>query len=190
MPSRFPSRSYHNAAQLARELETEGFAGSYCSVRRRVAHWDTAESGRHHGSVSAPPAVHPPSPKRSASLLLKKPDELDDQDRVFVEALFQRCPEVAVAANLAREFVAMAHHRRGHALDDWIQRAWNRATPRTLRAFATGLRSDYDAVKAALTTSWSNGQVEGQVNRLKLIKRQMYGRAKFDLLRQRVLYRG
>ena len=60
--------------------------------------------------------------------------------------------------------------------------------PRELRTFATGLKSDYDAVKAGLTTTWSNGQLEGQVNRLKLIKRQMYGRAKFDLLRQRVLY--
>lgn len=56
---------------------------------------------------------------------------------------------------------------------------------RRLRAFATGLISDYDAVKAALTTGWSNAQVEGQVNRL---KRQKYGRAKFDLLRQRVLH--
>ena len=75
-------------------------------------------------------------------------------------------------------------------LDDWIQRTRDRAVPRQLRAFATGLGSDYAAVKAALTTNWSNGQVEGQVNRLKLIKRQMYGRAKFDLLRQRVLHLG
>jgi transposase len=181
----------HNAAQLARELETQGFVGSYCSVRRRVAHWDPAESSRFQGSVSpVPPAVHPPSSRRLAWLLLKESGDLDDQDRVFVEALCQRCPEVAVAAKLAREFGDMAHDRQGHALDDWIQRAWDRAIPRELRAFATGLRSDYDAVKAAMTTDWSNGQVEGQVNRLKLIKRQMYGRAKFDLLRQRVLHMG
>ena len=61
---------------------------------------------------------------------------------------------------------------------------------REFRTFATGLKSDYDAVEAGLTTPWSNGQLEGQVNRLKLIKRQMYGRANFDLLRQRVLYTG
>ena len=97
---------------------------------------------------------------------------------------------MVAATALARELITMVHDRRGHALDDWIERTWNPAIPRELRTFATGLRSDYDAVKAALTTAWSNGQVEGQVNRLKLIKRQMYGRAKFDLLRQRVLYRG
>ncbi len=181
----------HNAAQLTRELKTQGFVGSYYSVRRRVAHWNPAESSRFQGSVSPmPPAMPPPSSKRLAWLLLKKPGDLDDQDRVFVEALLRRCPEVAVAAELAREFGAMAHDRRGNELDDWIQRAWARAMPRELRTFATGLRLDYDAVKAALTTNWSNGQVEGQVNRLKLIKRQMYGRAKFDLLRQRVLHMG
>jgi transposase len=143
--------------------------------------------------LAAPLIVHPPSAKRLGWLLLKETketDDLDDADGTFVEALLQRCPEVAAAAALAREFVAMAHHRQGHALDDWIQRAWNRTTPRELRAFGAGLKSDYDAVKAALTMSWSNGQVEGQVNRLKLIKRQMYGRAKFDLLRQRVLHTG
>ena len=71
-----------------------------------------------------------------------------------------------------------------------IRRAWQANVPRELGAFATGLKTDYHAVKAALTTDWSNGQVEGQVNRLKLLKRQMYGRAKFDLLRQRVLHTG
>ena len=62
--------------------------------------------------------------------------------------------------------------------------------PCELRTFATGLKSDYEAVKAALTTHWSNAQLEGQVNRLKLIKRQMYVRAKLDLLRRRVLHAG
>ena len=60
----------------------------------------------------------------------------------------------------------------------------------TLRSFAAGIRRDYDAVKAAASTAWSNGPVEGQVNRLKFIKRQMFGRANFDLLRRRVLYTG
>lgn len=64
----------------------------------------------------------------------------------------------------------------------------DRTVPRELGAFATNMKSDFDAVNAGLTTPWSNGQLEGQVNRLKLIKRKMYGRANFDLLRQRVLY--
>ncbi len=181
----------HNAAQLARELMGQGFRGSYCTVRRRVAHWDRAvviESGGK--SSSQPPVVHPPSANRLAWLLLKEPETLDDDGRIFTETLFRRCPELNDAGALAREFGTMVRQRRGDALDAWIQRARDQAVPRELRMFATGLRSDYQAVKAALTTYWSNGQVEGQVNRLKLIKRQMYGRAKFDLLRKRVLHTG
>jgi len=173
-----------NAAQLSRELDARGFKGSYYSVRRRVAHWRDPECGESSGCHSpAPPVMRPPSAKRLGWLLSKDFRDLDDRDRSFVEALFQRCPEVAAAAALARDFATMVRQLQGNLLDTWIQRAWDQAIPRELRTFATGLKSDYDAVKAALTTRWSNGQVEGQVNRLKLIKRQMYGRAKFDLLR-------
>jgi transposase len=181
----------HNAAQLFRELTSQEFVVSYCSVRRRVAHWDhCCSSMSPGGSPPQPPAVAPPSAKRLAWLLLKERGDWEERDGALFEALFRRCPELVAGASLARDFALMLRKRQGIALDDWIQRAWNRGIPRELRVFATGLKSDYDAVKAALTTDWSNGQVEGQVNRLKLIKRQMYGRAKFDLLRQRVLHTG
>ena len=78
----------------------------------------------------------------------------------------------------------MVRQRQGERLDAWLAQA--EAEP-TLRHFARGVRRDYQAVRAALSEVWSNGQVEGQVNRLKRIKRQMYGRAHFDLLRIRVL---
>ncbi len=179
----------HNAAQLFRELKNQGISVSYCSVRRRIAHWDHQGSGTApDGSSANPAAVAPPSAKRVAWLFLKERGDLEERDSALVDALFRRCPELAAAASLAGNFATMLRQRQGDALDDWIQRAWNPAIPRELRVFATGLKSDYDAVKAALTTDWNNGQVEGQVNRLKLIKRQMYGRAKFDLLRQRVLH--
>jgi transposase len=181
----------HNAAQLHRELSSEGGTVSYCSVRRRVARWDRHCIGNCPGeALFKPQTAAPPSAKRLAWSLLSERDELDDRRRVLIEALFRRCPEVATASSLARKFVSMLRQRRGERLDDWIQCAWDRNAPRELRVFATGLQSDYAAVKAALTTDWSNGQVEGQVNRLKLIKRQMYGRAKFDLLRKRVLHAG
>jgi transposase len=176
----------HNAAQLARELKALGFTGSYCSVRRRVAHWDRSNNG----SSPQPPNVPPPSARRSSWLLLKKSDDLDDCDRAFVDALLGRCPDIRAAAQLAGEFAAMVRREGSETLDSWIQRAWDPAVPREFRRFATSLKSDFDAVEAGLTTAWSNGQLEGQVNRLKLIKRQMYGRANFDLLRQRVLYTG
>ena len=177
----------YNAAQLFRELEAIGFAGSYCSVRRRVAHWD-----RSYGSstTTQPPNVQPPSARRSARLLLKNPADLDKRDRAFVDALLERCSEIRLATRLAREFAAMVRGEGGETLDSWIQRAWDPTVPREIRTFATSLKSDFDAVNAGLTTVWSNGLLEGQVNRLKLIKRQMYGRANFDLLRKRVLYTG
>ena len=181
----------HNAAQLHRELSSQGCTVSYCSVRRRVVHWERHSIGNWPGGAPPKPiAAAPPSAKRLAWSLLGERDELNDRRRVLIEALFRRCPEVATASSLAHEFVSMLRQRRGERLDDWIQCTWDRSTPRELRMFATGLKSDYAAVKAALTTNWSNGQVEGQVNRLKLIKRQMYGRAKFDLLRKRVLHAG
>ena len=180
-----------NAAQLHRELTDQGCTVSYCSVRRRVAHWDHYGSGDSSGdSPMRPPVIAPPSAKRLAWSLLKDGADLEERERLLIEALFRRCTELAAATSLVHEFASMLRQRRGDALDDWIQRAWDQDIPRELRAFATGLKSDYDAVKAALSTDWSNGQVEGQVNRLKLIKRQMYGRAKFDLLRQRVLHTG
>lgn len=181
----------HNAAQLHRELSNQGGTVSYCSVRRRVARWDRHCIGNcPGGALSKPQKAAPLSTKRLAWSLLSERDEWNDRRRVLIEALFQRCPEVATAWSLACRFVSMLRQRRGERLDDWIQCAWNQSAPRELRMFATGLQSDYAAVRAALTTDWSNGQVEGQVNRLKLIKRQMYGRAKFDLLRKRVLHAG
>jgi len=177
----------HNAAQLFRKSEAIGFKGSYCSVRRRVANWDRRNDG---SSAARPTNVQPPSARRSSRLLLKNPSDLDNRDRAFVDALLERCSEIRAATQLAREFAAMVHGEGVETLDSWIQRAWDPTIPREIRTFATGLKSDFDAVNAGLTIGWSNGLLEGQVNRLKLIKRQMYGRANFDLLRQRVLYTG
>jgi len=152
-----------------------------------VAHWNRSDGG---SSTARPPNVQPPSARRSAWLLLNDPGDLDDRDRAFVNALLERCSEIRAATQLAREFAAMVRGESSKTLDSWIQQAWATTVPRELRTFATGLKSDFDAVNAGLTTAWSNGLLEGQVNRLKLIKRQMYGRANFDLLRQRVLYAG
>jgi transposase len=87
---------------------------------------------------------------------------------------------------LAQEFGKLIRQRQGEKLEEWLHRA-EASVIVELNHFATGLRGDYQAVKAALSYEWSQGQVEGQVNRLKFIKRQGYGRANFDLLRKRVL---
>jgi transposase len=125
-----------------------------------------------------------------AWLMLKERKDLNPEDRALMRTLFRRCPDLKLAARLGREFTEMIRHQRPDDLDAWIDRSQRVDVPKSFRAFAVGLKTDYSAVRAALTLSWSNGQVEGQVNRLKLIKRQMYGRANFDLLRLRVLYTG
>ncbi|MFQ5502669.1 MAG: transposase [Phycisphaerae bacterium] len=114
---------------------------------------------------------------------------LGDDERTFLSILWQRCPRLETTAQLAREFAAMVHDKTPEDLQPWMTRVAEAEIPHELKVFARGLKSDYRAVEAALTLPWSNGPVEGHINRLKLIKRQMYGRASFDLLRQRVLHR-
>ena len=96
--------------------------------------------------------------------------------------------QVKVACELAQAFVQMIRSRNAAALEPWLQEASNCGVSE-LRTFAVGIKRDQAAVQAALTHEWNQGQVEGQVHRLKLLKRQSYGRAGFDLLRHRVLAR-
>jgi transposase len=98
------------------------------------------------------------------------------------------CSELALAYELVQEFIKMVKHRTPETLDLWLASVASSKLP-DLENFATGIERDKAAVVAALSMEWSNGQVEGQVNRLKMLKRQMYGRAKLDLLRKRVLHR-
>jgi len=128
-----------------------------------------------------------PSARRVSWLLLKDEGDLEADEQAFLDRLRDRCPELRVAAELGRRFADMVRGRREDAWDDWVTRATASDRPKELRAFAASLRKDEPAVRAALKMEWSNGQVEGQVNRLKFLKRQMFGRAKFDLLRRRVL---
>ena len=109
---------------------------------------------------------------------------LSRADQRFTRTLTALSPDIRLAAELANAFAPLVRERDADALDPWL----GRAQMTGLRGFAEGLSRDSDAVRAALTQPWSNGPTEGHVNRLKLLKRQMYGRAKFDLLRSRVLH--
>lgn len=104
--------------------------------------------------------------------------------KAFLEELYRASPELAELAHLGREFFRIVRNRDLTAWPQWLEAAKFTG----LRRFVAGLLKDRHAVEAALTMPWSNGPVEGQVHRLKLIKRQMYGRAGFDLLRLRVLH--
>jgi transposase len=101
----------------------------------------------------------------------------------LVATLIDAAPAITQAVNIARAFGRMIRQHAAEALDTWITTARSSA----LRGFADSIARDHAAVSAALTLPWSTGPVEGRINKLKLVKRQMYGRANFDLLRQRVL---
>lgn len=118
--------------------------------------------------------------------MLLRPDELRDEEKPVVELLRRLSPEVGRAQELALSFIGVVKERRADGLRGWLIEA-GRSGVAEIVTFANGLTSDLQAVRAALEHEWSNGQVEGQVHRLKLVKRQMYGRGKLDLLRARVL---
>lgn len=177
----------HSARQLTDELKAQGFNGSYDMVRRRVAKWrDRSESGR--GVSQARRSAGRPSSRRVAWLLIKPESDRNDEESLLAKAIFEKCSPLETAAGLACEFIRIVQERRVEALEDWVQKSCAPEGQEEMGRFAKGLQEDWAAVQAALQLPWSNGQTEGQVNRLKLIKRQMYGRAKFDLLRQRVLH--
>ena len=114
--------------------------------------------------------------------------EPEPEESSFLNQRLENHPEIKTAQELAKGFYEIVSQRKGRFLDERMEQAKKSNLPE-LKSFVRGLKMDEQAVRAALEQEWSNGQVEGQVNRLKTIKRQMYGRANFDLLRARAPYR-
>jgi transposase len=169
----------HNGARLWREIRERGFTGGASTVRDWIRRLRAA-TPRSAGSA---PAWKTPSGRRAAWLVVADADEIDGRERRFVEALIAGSAELAHLIALAREFRAMVREQQEERLDDWLVAAEKTA----FAGFVGGLRRDLAAVRAALSLPWSTGPVEGQICRLKTIKRTMCGRAGFDLLRHRVL---
>lgn len=181
-----------NAAELCRELRGLGFTGSEASVRYYVRRWRAGVSkpgkpAKTTRTRPAPKAVRTYPPRRTAWLLSREAAQLDTKDGVYLERLCSTCPEVETVRSLALGFSRMVRARDRAALGPWLESAEGCGV-HEMAGFAQGLRSDIAAVRAALSMQWSAGQTEGNINRLKLIKRSMYGRAGFDLLRARVLH--
>jgi transposase len=180
-----------NGTQLWRELCGQGFRGSLAVVLDYVATLRT--SGVPASTLASPLAIAPApplvrryTPRQAAVLFLRPPAALQAEEQQDLMHMCQASAEIATTYQFAQDFAQLIRQRRPEALDPWLVAA--QAAPFTeFKRFAAGLRQDKAAVQAALQYPWSNGQTEGQINRLKLIKRQMYGRANFDLLRQRVL---
>ncbi len=176
-------------AQLCREIREQGYSGSDSTVYEYAAYlrtglpppWPASKPSSRRRCETA----RPPSPRRLSWLLIRLEKELSSGERDYLERMDESLADVAAARALARGFAGMVRDREAGRLDVWLGEA--SGGPPELRAFAEGLRRDKAAVAGALSEDYSNGQTEGQVTRLKLIKRQMYGRANFDLLRTRVL---
>jgi transposase len=175
----------HSAVRLTQELETQGYTGSITLVRAFMTRLRKLAQPLPSTSVSSLPISPPLTPRQVTYLLLRPPHA--EGYATFLEQFFTLFPELKTPVELFQVFAAMLRDRRVEVFTSWMQQArHNTCTP--LRRFARGLQSDEAAVRAALALPWSNGQVEGQINRLKFIKRQGYGRANFDLLRLRVLH--
>jgi transposase len=178
----------HTVARLCRELRDQGYAGSCALVYGYAAFLRTGipPPGTGAPEPAAAPVAQPRSPREIVWLLLRAGARLTEPERRYLDAVRQADPVLAAAGDLTREFVAMVRGRAPDRLEAWL-RAASASGIAEFQGLATGLERDKAAVAAALSERWSNGQTEGQVLRLKLIKRQGYGRANFDLLRKRVL---
>jgi transposase len=128
-----------------------------------------------------------PSSHEVTRLLMLSSEKLSAVEREYLDKLRHDCPEARETQLLAQGFMQMIHERKAEGFNQWIKHVRQSNLPE-LKSFGAGLLRDRSAVTAAMKHEWSNGQVEGQITRLKLLKRQMYGRAKLDLLRARVLH--
>ncbi|HLY28196.1 MAG TPA: transposase, partial [Aggregatilineales bacterium] len=137
-------------------------------------------------ALQVPVALPILSPRRAAWLLLARPDQLTEDDQHLRSALPDLHPDIRIATDTAQRFAQIVREGLLHSFGEWLQQSLH-STLREIRSFARGILRDYDAVRAAIALPYSNGMVEGHVNRIKFVKRQMFGRAKFDLLRLRVL---
>ncbi len=175
------------AKNLFTELQHRGYRGSYKSVARYVAALRGPRPA--HQAANAPPA---PAARltvtQAVRVLLLAPDQLTAEQQTQREHLRQASPLIERAYTLAHQFQTMVRERRSDELPGWLTEAQASGVP-GLRGFVISLKKDLAAVTAALSLPWSNGPTEGHVNRLKQIKRQMYGRAKLDLLKRRIMHR-
>jgi transposase len=181
-----------NAMQLWRELHAQGFGGSYARVASYVAPLRRGQAAR---QLEGEPAEAAPASSEKPALtacalsyiMIRRTGDRSDDEREQLEQVQQHDSIIAHIATLANDFTAMVRERLPEQLGSWLETVQASAYA-SLKSLATGMGQDILAVRAALELPYSNGQTEGQVTRLKLVKRQMYGRAKLDLLRQRVLY--
>lgn len=182
-----------NAQQVYRELKELGYTGSDQPIQRYYVQFRKAKDFRkfkqvdpsQETPVKAPPK-RPPTASQVAHWITFKEDQRLEWQTKYLTQLCEADQEIQEANELIQEFTIMLRERKGEHFDAWLEKVEQQGISE-LRGFAQSLKKDDEAVKAGLTLVWSQGPVEGHVHRLKLIKRQAYGRASFQILRKRVL---
>ena len=182
-----------NGTKLYREIREQGYAYGASNVARLVAELRRTGVGgggsandRTQGGVVLPDKASVPTARQAAALFLKRREKLTAEQEAYLDRLGTLDKALADAYRLTQEFANMVRGLEGEKLDEWLKEA-DASEAEVMGRFAKGLKKDLAAVRAGLTESWSNGPVEGFIHKLKLIKRSMYGRASFGLLRSRVL---
>lgn len=179
-----------NASKLGRELKEKGYRGKVSTVGHYLVRWREICPDRNETAVMVKAKLRRfavPSPKKTYWLIFKlRPADEKWSDR-YIAQLLKDAPEIKGALELVQAFSKLMKNRQADELKNWLAKAEISRIPELL-GFVNGVKLDFAAVEAAFSSEWSNGQTEGQVNRLKFIKRQMYGRAGFDLLKARVVH--
>ncbi|MET8646151.1 ISL3 family transposase [Streptomyces sp. NPDC004675] len=171
------NEGFTNAWKLWEEIVPLGYKGSYQRVRAYLHEKRTSPR---------PVAAQPPSPRTVAGWILSRPETLTEPEQLQLKTVRAHCPELDALTRYVRSFAVMLTERQGERLPHWLDAVRKDDLP-SLHTLAAGIDRDLDAVIAGLTLPWNSGAVEGHVNRIKMLKRQMFGRAGFHLLRKRVL---
>ena len=178
-----------NASELWRELKKErgypgprGMVGLWAADKRK----SERQNDENQSEDNIPSRPSPLSAKRASWLLFREESNLSVADWQALQRMREVRPELIILQELTQEFLKMVRQRQPENLAPWLEQV-KEAKIASLESFGQGIQQEVLAISAALTYEWSNGQTEGQVNRLKTVKRQMYGRANFDLLRKRFL---
>lgn len=171
------SQGCHNATELYGELIERGYDGSYTPLKDLVRPWRSTQFTE---SVVGPTALR--------WLVLRSYDNLDSSEQQQLNLALNDNPLLAHGHHLKEAFRRMTAQRDAEYLEDWISEA-SQSGLKPFQSLARGFLNDFDAIRNAILLPWSTAQCEGQICRVKLIKRQGYGRAKLDLLRQRILHR-
>lgn len=174
----------HNATRLFEEIRLRGYRGSRKMVSQHISSWRIRPRSRSTSIKKR--RLDRVAPRHAAILACRPAERLSEQQKLLLDKVAVNCPTIRWMHNLAMDFREAISSKDKDGMLNWIWTAAHSGIGPVVR-FAYGLRRDLGAVIAAVETPWSNGQVEGQINRLKAIKRQMYGRAGFRLLRARVL---